>query len=162
MGRVDGGYAVDLGDVPIPDLTNPDPLVAVGELYRFNSWLLEHAASPEWAEVIAMRPGHAYVDLRLVHEAFRFKRLDYTGDQVFHAAGLEVIGEPDGVGGVPRDVAAGAPPGSVAVSYETSTGPYRSVGSDGVVYQEFPRFDLVITVVLSPTESGWKIFWEER
>ncbi len=36
--------------VPIPDLTNPDPVVALAEAFRFEVWLMENGPHVSWVE----------------------------------------------------------------------------------------------------------------
>ena len=42
--------------VPIPDLTNPDPVVALAEAFRFEVWLMENGPHSAWAD------GYNYPD----------------------------------------------------------------------------------------------------
>ena len=46
----------DLSEVPVPDLTNPDPRVAAGAIYEFETWVTTVAPVRDWADVLA-QPG---------------------------------------------------------------------------------------------------------
>ena len=46
----------DLSEVPVPDLTNPDPRVAPGAIYEFETWVTTVAPVRDWADVLA-QPG---------------------------------------------------------------------------------------------------------
>ena len=45
--------------VPIPDLTNPDPVVALAEAFRFEVWLMENGPHSSWAEAYNYSDGSA-------------------------------------------------------------------------------------------------------
>ena len=55
--------------VPIPDLTNPDPVVALAEAFRFEVWLMEHGPHSSWAALYNIpgspREGSVASDLGL-------------------------------------------------------------------------------------------------
>jgi len=152
-------YGLALEDVPVPDLTTVDPVRAVEEIYRFNAWVLEHAPRVPWASVLALADSSAYRNLRVLYETFEFSTLRYTSDDGFVATGVATVLSSDGR--VPPAVAANVPDGGVFVVYETSSGPYESVASDGTVYKAYSPFDLQLVVGVAPTPSGWKLFWEE-
>lgn len=152
-------YDLALEDVPLPDLTAIDPVRAVEEIYRFNAWVLEHAPRAPWASVLAFDDSPAYWNLRILYEIFEFSTLHYTSDEGFVATGVATV--PPSDGRVPPAVAADVPDGGVFVLYETSSGPYESVASDGTVYKAYEAFDLQLVVGVAPTPSGWKLFWEE-
>lgn len=152
-------YDLALAGVPLPDLTASDPVRAVEEIYRFNAWVLEHAPRAPWASVLAFVDSPAYWNLRILYETFEFSTLRYTSDEGFVATGVATVSPSDGR--VPPAVAADVPDGGVFVVYETSSGPYESVASDGTVYKAYEPFDLQLVVGVAPTPSGWKLFWEE-
>ena len=131
----------------------------VEEIYRFNAWVLEHAPRAPWASVLALVDSPAYWNLRILYETFEFSTLRYTSDEGLVATGVATV--PPSDGRVPPAVAADRPDDGVFVVYETSSGPYESVASDGTVYKAYEPFDLQLVVGVAPTPSGWKLFWEE-
>ncbi len=150
---------VDLGPIPVPDLINPDPLVAMQELNAFSDWVHTTYPHPAWAQVltVADAPGRRSWDsalTRIFGDGARFVFLDdgwtWTNYEL----------EPDV--GVSAAFLTQVPENAVIVRYEQEFGDYeiRSLADDEVVAAFEGRGVTRIDLALVPTEFGWQIWGE--
>ena len=148
--------------IPSPDLTNPDPEVAVRELLLFETAVIQIATVREYADLMAVAPSPAYGSLRRDLDTFESNKLRIIVEGDYEIYSISVIADEEGISVSGQQVFDDAPEGSVFVSYETSLSPYDIVRDDGTLIQEEDGWERRSRVaIVSPTESGWKYFWVE-
>lgn len=144
-------------DLPVPDLTNGDPVVALEGMMTLDTWLgvTPGAADPRWAEVYAA-PGST-AEGRIAGYFGRLRdRNDIVverGDPwVFHEGRVVDISHLD-----LTDLELSLPAGAVAVAFTTSVGPYDFVDAEtGEVASSRPGWhNQEWTAVLEPGPHGW-------
>lgn len=149
-----------LGDPPLPDVTNPDAAVALRSIFEFEFWTLTIDPSIRWADIYTLPPTQAWVDssnlgsrLSRVGAVFEFRGDPY----VVHSS--RVVKRTDAA--VPPEAFDRLPEGSVVVEYESSVGAFEMITpATGEVWETFPGWDRKPRyVVMSPTESGWRVGW---
>jgi hypothetical protein len=148
--------------VPIPDLTNPDPVVALAEAFRFEVWLMENGPHVSWVE------GYNYPESPRYRSAGTDVNLWFMTETRFPG----IVDSYDFVTGevVPIERAllsegqlAALPDGSVAVAFLDRGGPYPKVNSEtSETLEEIGAWEGSGVAVLAPTATGWQLFNEER
>lgn|GEM_PF-4740310 len=148
--------------IPIPDLTNPDPVVALAEAFGFEVWLMENGPFVSWAEVYNYPDSPRYRSASTSLGSWYITHTLYPGivDTYEFASGIVVP-----LTEVPLTDAqlAALPNGSIAVEFSDKGGPYpRTGGANGEVIEEIGPWLGTGIAVLSPSQTGWQLFYEER
>jgi len=147
-------------DVPIPDLTNPDPVVALEELSRFVQWIDANYPANQWTPLTAY-PDSPEQDLyELVNETLYFeqRRLIRNGDPwVYHGGEVVDLSTLD----LPADTLEGIPATAVGVLYRSSSGPIDvfEVETGNILDTLDGWTQRQSLAVLVPTLTGWT-FWD--
>jgi hypothetical protein len=148
--------------VPIPDLTNPDPVVALAEAFRFEVWVMENGPHVSWVEGYnypespRFRSAGTDVNLWFMTET-RFPGIVDT----YHFIRGEVVPIEQALLG--EDQLAALPDGSVAVAFRDRGGAYPKINSaTGERLEEIGAWAGSGVAVLVPTPTGWQLFNEER
>lgn len=158
------GVDAAVAGVPIPDLTNPDPVVAVGDIYRLDAWL---AQSPdtwgeEWVAVFTGADTPARTELgnvyssRLLGNEIAVNRGD---PWAFHGGRVVDIAETS----LSLPEVTALPSDAVGVVFHSSIGPYEFVDADtGEVRETQPGWDAddEWLVVVAPSPHGWVLHHE--
>jgi len=147
-------------DVPIPDLTNPDPVVAVEELNRFVQWIDANYPANQWNQLIAYPESPAQDLSELVNETLYFeqRRLVRNGDPwVYHGGEVVEISSLD----LPADTLEGIPATAVGVLYRSSSGPIDVFEVEtGNILDTLDGYEQAQDLtILVPTITGWT-FWQ--
>lgn len=154
-------FGVDPTDVPIPDLTNPDPLVAMKAIIEFDLWVFSNAPRRGLVEVYTLDRSPEWEDLVLAADRMNSGTFSFApGD------GLSVseIGFASGedLDLVPSDVMDEAPEESSIVYYVYSIDPFDILDSTGTITRRNEGWtDRFVVAVLAPTDRGWVLYWEE-
>ena len=149
-------------DLPVPDLTNPDPLIAMRELLLFELAALEAGSISDYADILSQQRTQANDSYRRTLNTFenggyRFRLLGEY--EIIDVVSVELA---DIVALAGDQIVADAPNGAAYVRYTTSSGPYNIVNRDEeVVRAEDGWAPRTLSAILSPTSSGWKYYWAE-
>ncbi len=148
------------GEIPIPDLTNPDPLVALEDLLGFGLWTSQAKTSSSWYQIHYVVDGPAFerdAGAALNAQANNWV-LKAEGD--IEIADLELVDltHPALAGFSKGEI----PLGSVAMTYRSALPAFTVTDSDDdSVVLESPKQPLELSIiVLTPTDTGWKIFYD--
>jgi hypothetical protein len=147
-------------EIPIPDLTNPDPVVAVEELNEFGQWINANYPANEWNQVRAF-PGSPEEDLfERNNESLYFERqrLVRSGEPwVYHGGEVVALDAVE----IPVSTLDGLPANAVAVVYRSSSGPIDVVDAEsGDVLEIIDGWTSREALsLLIPTGTGWA-FWD--
>jgi hypothetical protein len=148
--------------VPIPDLTNPDPVVALAEAFRFEVWLMEHGPHVSWVEGYNYPESPRYRSAGSDLIGWYRTQTRYPGiDESYEFVRGEVVPLEQAL--LSTDQLAALPDGSVAVAFADRGGPYPRIDvSTGDVLEDIGRWQGTGVAVLSPSPTGWMLFDEER
>ncbi len=151
------GVGAEEAGVPVPDLTNGDPLVALEAMMVLDSWIgsTEGAPDARWAEVYTA-PG-SVAETRIAGYLSRLGERDEIlavsgAPWVFHDARAVHFSYLD-----LTDLELSLADGSVAVAFTTSVGPYDFIdaGTGEVASSRQGWDNYEWTAVLSPGPHGW-------
>lgn len=146
----------------LPDLSNPDPIVALEEAWKFENWLISVNPNPEWLRfyILPDSPYATETDSTLSNWLRNNWRVeDFSDTYYFQNAAVVPIQEVD----VPNEVRLGLPPGAAAVIFTEGAGNRTVVdrATDKVV-DNWSAYgpDRVLTLLV-PTTSGWRLYYSE-
>lgn len=147
----------------VPDLTTPDPAEGARGLYELEAAIVQTAPVDEWVEVLVYPNSPATLGyLRNFQSLSGSQLVALVGGDGYVVREVRAAVESE-IDRVPIDVKAGMPSGSAVVSVTSSSGPIEYVNPDGEILHSIDGWtDRSRLVVVSPTESGWKIFWTEE
>ena len=150
------------GEIPIPDLTNPDPLVGLEEIERFEIWTATNVISTEWYGIHFCPASPALEESQNVALNFQANNwiLQTTESYQFLNPTLISLSDP----AVARDIADGAPAGARAIIFEDILPSFDLLDlDDGSIVQTFPATAPTLRVaVVVPTEHGWQLYYESK
>jgi len=158
---LEGEFGLDPAVVPVPDLTNPDPLIAMREIIDFDLWVFSNAPRRGLIEVYVVDRSPEWEDLVLATDRMNSGKFRFApGD------GLEVselgYANDEHIASIPQDDLDAAPEGSVIVYYVYSIDPFEILNFDGSVLRTNDGWtNRLVVGVLSPTARGWALYWEE-
>ena len=154
-----GGALVPRDEVPFPDATNPDPVVAFGEMIEFNYWMLSTNPWRDWVQLYALKDSRweqARFDqagnYSSVPTVIRFEdevSLDFTGGTVIS---LEAVEAPD------RDTIE-LPDTAVGIEFTSTVSDFHEfwIEEERVLTEWHGWTELVSQAIVVPTEAGWRI-----
>lgn len=152
----------DLSEVPVPDLTNPDPRVAAGAIYEFETWLTTVAPVRDWAEVLAQPGTVGYTRLLRGISALDSNLLVAVFEGEYSVDAVEFASEEDIAASAPQEVVDEIPENAALLVVTTSASPFDFVDPAGEVLDENEGWrGRRIPTVLVPTDAGWKLFWRD-
>ena len=144
-------------EIPIPDLTNPDPVVAAEELNKFGQWVNANYPANEWNQVRAHVGSPTEDLLELANETLYFSQQRWVrhGDPWVFYGGRRV--DLEGVD-LPTDLADAMPASVIGVAYESSSGVIDIVdASTGEKLDDFGGWSRRTSLeLLVATSLGWR------
>lgn len=160
------GFALGEGEtqyegvaIPYPDLTNPDPVVALREAWSFEAWLMDTGPFigfldahnyPEGPRRRDAGSDFIYWDLENLRLVGLANSYSLTSAEVVPLESADML-EPERIE---------VPPSSVAVAYTDRGGPYQVIDTEtGQVIEEVAAYEDTGVAVLVPTEVGWQLYW---
>lgn len=143
-------------EIPWPDNTNPDPVVALREIWEFDAWVVSVFPYDAFAELYLAEDSHAWTNAG----SFVGQLDQYNWIVEFDGPGFVwVSGEPGELSDVPSDVE--VPAGGVVVRYRSSQSDVTirwvddgEIERTGTGYGEEDR-----VAVLVPSPLGWQVYW---
>ena len=155
-------YGAEIPADRIPDLTAANPTEAVRGLYELEAAIVQTAPVDQWFEVLVYPESPVSFQYLSDLQTLSGNRLVAVIDNdgyVVHDT--QLAGSVD-IARVPDDIQAGIPAGSATVIVTSSSGPIHYVDPDGeVVISNDGWSNRARLVVVSPTNSGWKLYWAE-
>ena len=147
-------------NIPFLDINNPDPLVAMQSIIAFDSWVATTWPDPPMVSLYTVEgsQGRSLYE-RGANSTFKGgSRIVYLADP-YIAENYEIV-EPNVV--LPVEVLAELPRGAIAISYDSSSGPFevRRVEDDSVDASSDGWEKRNVVTVISPTAVGWQIWYE--
>lgn len=151
-------YEDDTIEAPVPDLTNPDPLVALQELTAFGQLVNAQAPLRSWTPIL-MYPGSPAeeLDLDLADANFFDGFIRTRLEDPFEYVTLEIV-DISAIS-LPSETAAGIPSDAVAIIATSNSGPLVLVRREsGEVAREVNAGwnDLQTLTIIAPTDAGWR------
>jgi hypothetical protein len=146
----------------VPDLTGLDAVTATTAIFDFEAVITTLAPATRWVDVFVYPGSPAYGEYLRSFSGLEENglRAEIGGDG--YRVEESRVATDDEAATIPQEILNGAPAGSVVVRISTSSGPIRFVDPDGEVASSSDGWTTRSrNVVLSPTDSGWKLFWTE-
>ncbi len=147
------------GEIPIPDLTNPDPRVAMEEVHRFDFWSSSARTSAAWLPIHLHTEGPDYEEsLSAMNNAVANNwAIRNGGDYIFERAEVVGLDHPS----IPESVRSILPEGAIAVTFFDALPAFSIVDlDDESTVAEIPAGVVDAEIgVLVPTPTGWKLFY---
>lgn len=147
----------DLGPVPVPDLTNPDPVAAMRSRDEFGDWVHTTYPHPAWAPVFAAPDSPALRNwtaslTRIFGEGARFV---FT-DEGWTRTGYRELTNDD----VDFLFRSTLPRERWFVAFDQTFGDYqiRSLDDDAVISEHAGQSTDGIVYAVVPTELGWQVW----
>jgi hypothetical protein len=146
----------------LPDLSNPDPIVALEEAWKFENWLISVNPNPEWLRfyVLPDSPYNDEADSTLSNWLRNNWRVeDFSDTYYFEDASVIALDEAE----IPREVRLTLPLGAMAVLYVQGAGE-RTVldrATNEIVDTWAAYGPNTSLTILVPTESGWRIVYSD-
>lgn len=155
-------FGVPREEIPSPDLTNPDPLVAMREILEFDIWVFQNAPRRGLIEVYTDPLTPAWETLFTVVE-----RLSPDTVVFDDGGGLTIseirLASSEEAALVPDEVREEAPRDVVPVWYVYSASPYSIVDPQGTVRESLDGWtDRTYLALLAPSPRGWLLHWEAQ
>jgi hypothetical protein len=150
-------------EIPWPDTTNPDPVVALHSIWEFDEW------------VATTLPYDAFARMYLVEDSPAWRSAGEFIEQLDANQWIVVFDDPAGyefLDGriiprdesiVPTDLSVGIPSDAVIVRYSSTRSSYEIQGSSDGFVDPRPGYEVrVIDTALVRSDLGWRVYWFEE
>lgn len=150
------------GDVPWPDLRNPDPVVAYQSAAQFQNWMSQNNPTPTLVEAYTApsSPERGF-DLEMFQFRHSFDLRSATATPPYSMR-VEDLVHPAATG-ITDALLAQVPEGSAAVVYFDSVGETDIFTAEGQYWDTSPGWTEVgpWVAIMAPTDVGWQVWWDE-
>jgi hypothetical protein len=147
-------------NVPFLDINNPDPIVAMKSIVAFDLWVATTWPDPPMVILYTVEGTQGRnLYMRGANSTFKGgSRIVYLDEQ-YVATNYQVV-TPEEV--LPAEVTADLPRGAIAISYESSSGPFevRRVEDQAVDASSDGWSSRTVVTIIVPTPVGWQIWYE--
>ena len=151
-----GRFAAPRDEVPFPDATNPDPVIALQGLLEFHYWVMSTNPWRDWVPLYAL-DGSRY-SLARRNQADRYGRVESL---LFFDASARFRFQDGTVVDLETldPVLDQLPTSAVAIEFTSTVGDfYVAVVTDGRVTEQYAGWtDLTSHAILAAVDSGWRI-----
>ena len=158
-------FGIDKQSVPVPNLNDPDPLVALEALIEFDFWVFSNATTDSWAGVLAVpdSPNWSEYLSGFNSLAGRVAVFDAGEAKPFEIIELRLATE-DEIAQVPTEVLSAAGADSVVALERLSLAPHtlRVAGRPELDLERTGYAARETITVLTPTEIGWQYYWDSE
>jgi hypothetical protein len=155
-------YGVPTSEVPIPDISGPDPVDAALELLLFEVWLLQNSTLEEWAGVVAPEGSPAW---RLYSSGFDVlggRTATFVPSSEPYSISEIRLATDEEAALVPDEIVEAAGVASSVVLFTTTLAPHEIAdpGEPALTEARPGWIGKSELGVLIPTDLGWRWFWQ--
>lgn len=157
-------FGVDPSSVSVPNLTDPDPVVALEALLHLDFWVYRHAPVEEWASILAEPQSPDWTLYRRLLATQGFRTAAFEGDIAEPFKILEArLATPQEIEAIPADVLAKAGPAAASLVFRTAMAAHTLMDSEepGLDEERAGWEDRTQVGILVPTDIGWQFFWSQ-
>lgn len=153
-----GTEAAPRAEVPFPDVTNPDPLVAFESMLQFHYWMVSTNPWRTWVSLYALDDSPYAVDRRSQASRYSAPPSLMTWEaEPFTVGDMAVVPVADL--DPPSHVLDVITAGAVGIEFTSSSSRITVVDrEDGTIHEEYDAWvGLVSHAIVEPTGAGWRI-----